>query len=403
MNNQVSKHLQIIRIGFYVIYGSAFPAWSLIELMLRNKTAKFEVVIVASPDILRGEENMLEQLNLVIEHFSKIHGVIVRSAYDHLKGEYKDCSHDLDFACIINPYESMTAEVCRAEYLRKRGVATFFIHYTYSVSKFDLSLYCQDHFKNFWRVYLSSTLTRDEIILNGGVVDNLKVIGYPKLDTINYNSNSEIGRSKKIIIAPHHTFGYKEINIGAFEKFSLAYLELPKKYPHIDFVFRPHPLWKINIKESLGWTDKQINIFIVDLIANENVSYSTEFNYIDLLNESDALIHDCGSFVAEYLHTSKPSCFMMNDYGVYRNFNSIGKICLDAHYQAMSVEQVYKFIDNVVLDGSDEMLVDRDKMVKKYLLINQQRASELIIDDIVSSHCYDPESYVLTANKSGLV
>jgi hypothetical protein len=58
---------------------------------------------------------------------------------------------------------------------------------------------------------------------------------------------------------------------------------------------------------------------------------------------------------------------MMNDYGVYRNFNSIGKICLDAHYQAMSVEQVYKFIDNVVLDGSDEMLVDRDKMVKKYL------------------------------------
>lgn len=394
---------EVIRVGFYVIYGSAFPAWPLVELMIRSSKAKFEIVIVASPDIMRGEANMLEQLSLIVEYFSKNDDIVVRSAYNHSTGEYKDCSHDLDFACIINPYESMTADVCRAEYLHARGVPTFFIHYTYSVSKFDLELYCQAHFKYFWRVYLSSALTRDEVILNGGRDDSLKVVGYPKLDEINYKNNSEINRPKKIIIAPHHTFGYKHVNIGAFEKFSLAYLELPKKYPHVNFIFRPHPLWKINLKEALGWTDEEINSFLNDLMANQNVSYSTQFNYTQLLNESDALIHDCGSFVAEYLHTSKPCCFMMNDVGVYRNFNSIGKICLDAHYQAMTVDDVFNFIDTVVLEGVDDMMADRDKVAKTYLLINQQPSSELIMDDILSSHFNNPRSFNLDANKTGFV
>jgi hypothetical protein len=393
----------IIRVGFYVIYGSAFPAWSLVELMLRSNKPKFEVVIIASPDIMRGEANMLEQLNLVIDHFSKCDDIVVRSAYDHSTGDYQDCSHDLDFACITNPYESMTTDVCRAEYLHTRGVPTFFIHYTYSVSKFDLDLYCQTHFKYFWRVYLSSALTRDEVVLNGGYADNLKVVGYPKLDAIAYKNNSEIERAKIVVIATHHTFGYKNVNIGSFEKFSLMYLELPKKYPDVNFVFRPHPLWKINLKGSLGWTDKEINNFLNDLLANKNVSYRTEFNYIQLLNESDALIHDCGSFVAEYLHTPKPCCFMMKDIGVYRNFNSIGKMCLDAHYQAMSVDDVVNFIDIVVLEGVDEMRADREKMAKTYLLINQQPASQLILDDILSNHFNNPKSSNMEEKRNGFV
>lgn len=403
INKHQGNQYSTIKVGFYVIYGSAFPAWPLIELMLRNNKVKFEVVIIASPDIMRGEENMLEQLNLVIDHFSENDGVVVRSAYDYSTGEYKDCSCDLDYACIINPYETMTTEVCRSEYLLSKNVRTFFIHYTYSVSKFDLDLYCQNHFKNFWRVYLSSAITRHEIELNGGVTDNVKVVGYPKLDTVNYKSNSEDGRIKKIIIAPHHTFGYKHINIGAFKKFSKAYLELPKRYPHVNFVFRPHPLWKINLKEALGWTNEEINTFIDELMANPNVSYSTEFNYIELFNDSDALIHDCGSFVVEYLHTSKPCCFMMNDVGVYRNFNSMGKMGLDAHYQAMNVQDVFDFIDDVVLNQCDEMQVDREKMIKNYLLFNGQKASNLIIDDIVSTHFNSPDSFGLTINKSGLL
>jgi hypothetical protein len=402
-NHLGERDSEVIRVGFYVIYGSAFPAWPLVELMLRSNKAKFEIVIIASPDIMRGEINMLEQLNLVIYHFSENENIVVRSAYDLSTGEYKDCSDDLDVACVINPYENMTADVCRAEYLYTKGVPTFFVHYTYSVSKFDLDLYCQNHFKYFWRVYLSSTLTRDEVVLNGGCIDNLQVVGYPKLDAIDYKNNSEIKRPKKIIIAPHHTFGYKHVNIGAFEKFSLAYLELPKKYPHVNFVFRPHPLWKINLKEALGWTDEEINSFLTELMANQNVSYSTQFNYAQLFNESDALIHDCGSFVAEYMHTSKPCCFMMNDVGVYRNFNSIGKMCLDAHYQAMTVDDVFNFIDAVVLEGVDEMVADRDKMAKTYLLINQQPSSELIIDDILSSHFNNSRSFNLDAKKTGFV
>jgi hypothetical protein len=160
------------------------------------------------------------------------------------------------------------------------------------------------------------------------------------------------------------------------------YLCLPVKYPQIDFIFRPHPLWKINLKVALGWPEIEINNFLEKLLKNKNVTYSEDFNYIELFNQSCGLIHDCGSFVAEYLYTLKPCCFMMNNLEIYKNFNSVGKMCLDAHYQAFDEGEIFKFIEKVILSNSDDLMKERERIAKKFVINNHGQSSNLILKAI---------------------
>ena len=61
---------------------------------------------------------------------------------------------------------------------------------------------------------------------------------------------------KTIIIAPHHTIEAKfrnSIGLSNFLEYAELFQELPKKYPQIDFIFRPHPLLRdISTKPHLG-------------------------------------------------------------------------------------------------------------------------------------------------------
>lgn len=63
-------------------------------------------------------------------------------------------------------------------------------------------------------------------------------------------------------------------------------------------------------------------------------SMLSEGDYIDLFLSSDGIIHDSGSFIAEYLYTRKPALHTMTNPKTYEEFNEIGKQCLDVYYHA---------------------------------------------------------------------
>lgn len=374
--------MKTIRVGFYVIYGSAFSAGPLIERMLQSLDVNFEVYLIASPDVMRGDENMNKQLDLVVNYFSRDKRINVRSAYDKDTHQFIDHSEGLDFACICNPYESMTHEYCSAEYLKGVGVKTFFIHYTFAVTKFDNKIYLQEHFENFWRVFISSLMTYSELTLLGKSDSNLIISGYPKIESLSSSFTFKKER-KKIVLSPHHTFNFPELSLASFQKFQDLYLDIPCKYPNIDFVFRPHPLWEINLKNKLGWSEEQYSKWISKLLSNKNVNFDRSPDYIELFNQSDALIHDCGSFVAEYLCTGNPCCFLMNQSSAYENFNSIGKMCLDQHYHAHHFDDVYKFIDEVVIGGNDPLNESRMIVVDKFIRPHQESPAQIIINNLI--------------------
>ena len=79
------------------------------------------------------------------------------------------------------------------------------------------------------------------------------------------------------------------------------------------------------------------------------------------------MIHDCGSFIAEYLFTQKPVLYQIKDDKLMEQWNSFGQMCLEQHYHAYSIEETENFIRAVVIEGNDPKKEQREKFYKDYL------------------------------------
>src|SRR5690606_31813652 len=153
---------------------------------------------------------------------------------------------------------------------------------------------------------------------------NLVVTGYPGLDQIifpiNKKPSSALNDKKVIIWAPHHTIDGVEniLHYATFLKYFDYFLELSEKYKdEIVFVFKPHPVLLTKLYKV--WGEKRTNEYYSKWNSIEN-RLIVEGDYINLFHTSTALIHDSGSFVAEYLATKKPAMFLINDESVKEEF-----------------------------------------------------------------------------------
>jgi len=85
------------------------------------------------------------------------------------------------------------------------------------------------------------------------------------------------------------------------------------------------------------------------------MNYNTQLEegeYDDLFLQSDAMIHDSGSFLAEYLYTQKPVLFLMKDKSE-SNLNEFGLKALEACFKANSQIEIEEFIKSVLNEELD--------------------------------------------------
>ena len=98
------------------------------------------------------------------------------------------------------------------------------------------------------------------------------VTGYLKMDSLAQLKPSQRARNRNLI-CPHHTvWGWGTLNISNFLKYSNLFIDLPKMFPEIDFIFRPHPLLFANLKAYKVWTQVQIDDFD-KMFASPNIVY----------------------------------------------------------------------------------------------------------------------------------
>lgn len=108
-----------------------------------------------------------------------------------------------------------------------------------------------------------------------------------------------------------------------------------------------------------------------------------ETDYVNLFLTSDALIHDCGSFTAEYLMTGKPVMYLAKEHHD-DTLNDFGIAAYSLHYQGSSMQDVERFLYEVVEEGNDPMAVRRNDFCRRYLLPpNNKKAAENMIDEIL--------------------
>ena len=97
-----------------------------------------------------------------------------------------------------------------------------------------------------------------------------------------------------------------------------------------------------------------------------------------------ALIHDCASFMAEYMVTRKPLLYVSNMNENNSGFNRFGNLLYEQHYKASAETEIKDFIENVVINGNDRLKDDRFDFIKEFLIDNEQTSSERIYKDILN-------------------
>ena len=374
---QKVKNKEKINVGFFIVYDSVFPAEKLFNKMLQNDL--FNAFIVVIPDIKRGDENKFYQLNKTYNNLSKKYKKVY-SAYDEKLKKFINFRDKCDLVCMANPYDTITDTLYTNKYISEKCL-TFFIPYAFFVTSYIENFIAKNNsLKYFWKIFIEAKENKKYYFNNN--LKNIKVSGYPRVDNLSTIPKDKKRIRKKIIIATHSvsTKNNHGIEFAQFLNFYDVFLELPEKYPDIDFVFRPHPLQYTYLKRDGIWSDKEIEEYINTLKSYPNLTYQDggDFAY-DFVN-SDGIIHDCGSFLPEYLITGHPTCYLMDKKEIYdKYFTDLGKKCLDNCYIADNKQKIYDFIDNVVIQEKDYLYKKRLSFINKYLKFNYGKVTEFII------------------------
>ncbi len=371
------KQKKIIKVAFLHQYVTSSQQYAIFERMLKSKI--FDPYWIVNPDVSRSKENFDFQYKRTKETLLEKYGSgRVLDGYDYKTEKFIDYTSQFDLATSTNPYEGMANKLFQIRYWGIT-VPMFYISYFYMGRCFiTIENLKNPQFNYFWKVFAENRHVKELAKKYQAVRGkNIIVTGYPKMDEL---SKIKIipRQRKRIILAPHHTIDEEEIWVGAFLYYYKDLLEVVKKYPDIDFIYRPHPLLEERLKNL--WGKEKTQAWLDKLLSYSNVTYSTEGEYLDIFANSDALIHDCGSFMAEYLFTEHPCAYWMKPTANYEKIHTeFGHKCMEAHYQIFNKQDLFDFINNVVVKGDDPKKQFRENFTKSELMINYPRATDKIM------------------------
>lgn len=223
-----------------------------------------------------------------------------------------------------------------------------------------------------WKFFVETTFQQgfaQKYALGKG--ENTEVVGSLGMETIllkDYQPKDvwkpQPQRKKRIIWAPHHTVDYL-FNFSNFFTYCEFMFDMAEKYQdQIQIAFKPHPILKFKLINI--WGEERTETYYKKWSDLSNGQLEDGY-YIDLFMTSDAMIHDCASFTAEYLYTGKPTMFIIKDHTTGEHWNDFGKICFDLHYQAHNENDIESFIKNVIIDGDDVKMAERKAFFDRYL------------------------------------
>lgn len=262
------------------------------------------------------------------------------------------------------------------------------------------SPYCFNH--SIWR-YSWKSFVENSIVINtaksikGACTDNMVVTGIPMQDQLGRDKSlyqdpwKHNGDKKRIIYAPHHSFkgtNGTHIEYATFLEFGVEILKIAKKYSTTtQWAFKPHPtLYPKLIKI---WGKERTDNYYREWRDLQNTQLELG-EYAGLFKHSDAMIHDCCSFIVEYMYSDNPVLYLEDAPKTAQQLQ-LGEFGFNAykvHYHASNITQVENFINDVV-NGVDCMKEQRRDYFKKYLLPpNGQTACENILEVILGEGHY---------------
>ena len=354
-----------VRVLFYVNNLSMWKNDKLIKILKNDK--RFDPFVVTYLYVSDSEQVRIKCEEEISRHFEAL-GINCTSGFDYDRNTRLPVSRfNADIVFYPQPYYNRLR-------LIPRNVLLAYIPYCFEMDETRYAF--NTLYQNIcWKMFVQSPLhleLKAKYNLNRGV--NAVVAGNPLADYFfdGHQPSADMWKStdasfKRIIWAPHHSILPDDmLDYSTFLNIADEMLELAGKYSdRVQFVFKPHPMLKEKLYKIESWgkakTDEYYDAW--KNLANGNIA---EGNYVDLFMTSDALIHDCSSFTAEYLYVNKPVMFL-TDRTTIKTFNSFADACFRVHYHGSTIKEIEAFMDNVIA-GVDPMADARTEFVSRNLV-----------------------------------
>lgn len=226
-----------------------------------------------------------------------------------------------------------------------------------------------------WRVFVGDEITyanAKSMLFDGG--KNIRVAGEPMADVFAAEDYQDVWKpqpckKKRVIWAPHFSFVQNDqLNRDSFSWLHQEMLDIARQYQdNIQFAFKPHPRLFTELCNHPLWGKEKADEYYNRWRDGANTQLETG-PFVALFKGSDAMIHDSGSFTAEYQFTGKPAMFTTRDMTESeKTLNALGKAALQVHYPGKCREDIITFLESVVLKGEDPMQAVRQDFKEKFL------------------------------------
>lgn len=375
-----------LNVVFLVLSASVWKYDSVYQLMEKDK--RFNPLIMVCPAIDLAENQIIPKMNQTYAYLSN-KGYKVIKACDENRDNYvgiESLSPDILF--YASQWDEHFDEQYRSTTLRK--YLKCYVNYSYKNNPFEWSI--ASPFQGRMWMYFSECEDNRKLALsfNANEFQNIHVVGYPiydeiqALDAKGTDWKIQDKKHKRIIWAPHHSIEGHDglIKLSTFLLYSDSMKELAEKFADkVQFAFKPHPQLKTVLYHHPDWGQEKTDAYYNFWRDGKNTAI-VDGAYADLFKSSDAMIHDCHSFVVEYLYVNKPVMFLAN-YDREGQSNTVGKKAFAAHYHGLNAEDIERFITDVVIGEKDTMQTMRNEFYQNILVPpNGKTVAENIVEEL---------------------
>jgi hypothetical protein len=376
-----------IKVAFFLINVDSWKLDSIYWAMWGE--GRFEPVVVICPFLAKGQAFLDAELRKAKE-FCKEKNYNFIVAYNESHSRSIDIKEDIkpDIVFFTNPNKLTSPKLQIFNYL---DTLTCFVPYSFRIDRlykyeFDNAL-VNLTWLNFFETSIHKQLAIEHARNQGC---NVVVSGFPFIESFDNRKNKkqvwkrQSEPKKKIIWAPHWTLkGYQDTGLdwSCFLIYHEAMLGLASEYESkLQFAMKPHPFLKKTLSQSSLWGADKTENYFRKWQALDNCQL-VEGDYVDLFADSDALIHDSGSFMTEFLSLNKPIAYTQSEQTIEDRFNEFGKIVLGGHVLIRSERNLREFVLGVI-NGSDSLRKKRQEIIAAYNLNSEPPASSRILAHI---------------------
>ena len=387
---KLRKH-DVIKVVFVTLNVSMWKYQGIYDLLKADP--RFSVLIVLSPGITYKPEQRLRDLTQMREYFRK----------RHMAFEDWDLEHDapaIDIRRQIDPDIVFYMQPYHGSYHARHCFLNFtdrlIVYSPYSYLQAHVPYNYDNVMQNIaWKNYYVNQYHLDDARLlahNKGI--NTVAVGYTSADVYQQNQYQEVWKDaghtrKRLIWAPHCTLAndgsaFSRSNFLMMAEFMI---ELAERYQEqLQIAFKPHPGLLTELYKHPEWGQAKADAYYDQWRKMPNTQLA-DGEFVNLFQGSDAMVHDSGSFVIDYLYFQKPVMFVSQNIVRAKSYVNIpGQQAYDAHYIGKTNEDVEHFVEHIVLSGQDTMQSKRQAYYEEFLAQpDGQSTAKNIYQDILKS------------------